>query len=613
MAAKTTTPQTYDESKIKTLSPLEHIRLRSGMYIGRLGDGSSYDDGIYILLKEVVDNSVDEFIMGHGKKIEVTVEGTHVAVRDFGRGIPLGKVIDCVSMINTGAKYNDEVFQFSVGLNGVGTKAVNALSQHFKVVSFREGETYEAVFSQGKMKKKQAGASDKPNGTYVEFIPDSDIFPEYAYNLEYIEQRMWNYAYLNGGLTLVFNKQKIESKNGLLDLLKNEVGEKTVYPILHYRGKQLEFSLTHTENYGETYFSFVNGQFTSDGGTHLSAFREGILKGVNEFFKKSYSGVDVREAVAGAVAIKVMNPIFESQTKNKLGNTEIRGDIINEVKSALVDLLHKNADSAKELEKKIIFNEKLRKELSSVKKEAKEAAKKVAIKIPSLKDCKLHLSDGPKGENSCIFITEGESAAGSMVASRDVYLQSVFSLRGKPQNVFGKNQAAIYKNEELYSLMMALGIEDDIANLRYGKIILATDADFDGFHIRNLLLTFFLNYFEELVVSNRIYILETPLFRVRNKQVTVYCYSEKERDAAIAGVTRIHRMIRRGTAYGPALPEGVMVDDGVDRGIVFAFVGAYIDRQFEFIQSQWINDGIFIGANNDKDPLCGSHEINFTQ
>ncbi len=527
----------YDESKIKTLSSLEHIRLRTGMYIGRLGDGSSYDDGIYVLLKEVVDNSVDEYIMGFGRRIEVQVEGPLVQVRDYGRGIPLGKVIDCVSTINTGAKYNDDVFQFSVGLNGVGTKAVNALSDHFKVISYRDGDFFEAVFSKGKLKSKKGGKVDgQPNGTYIEFIPDSEIFPEFAFNLEYIEQRMWNYAYLNGGLVILLNKQRIESKQGLLDLLSAEVGDKIIYPILHYKAKQLEFAITHTENYGETYFSFVNGQFTNDGGTHLSAFREGILKGVNEFYKKNYSGLDVREAVAGVVAIKLKNPVFESQTKNKLGNTEIRGDLVNDVKSALVDLLHKNSEAARELEKKIAANEKLRKELASVKKEAKEAARRVAIKVPCLKDCKYHLEDGEKGKDSCIFITEGESAAGSMVAARDVYLQAVFSLKGKPQNVYGKNQAAIYKNEELYNMMMALGIEEDIANLRYGRIIIATDADTDGFHIRNLLLTFFLNYFEELVVSNRIFILETPLFRVRNKQVTVYCYTEKEKEAALAQI-----------------------------------------------------------------------------
>ncbi len=527
----------YDESKIKTLSSLEHIRLRTGMYIGRLGDGSSMDDGIYVLLKEVVDNAVDEYIMGHGKKIDVSVEESLVSVRDYGRGIPLGKVVECVSVINTGAKYNDDVFQFSVGLNGVGTKAVNALSTHFKVVAYRDGKYSEAVFSRGKLQRQKKGKSSQPNGTYVEFRPDPEIFGEYTYNFEYIEQRMWNYAYLNSGLRLVFNKQKFESKRGLYDLLDSEVGDSCLYEVGHYKGPHLEFALTHTNNYGETYFSFVNGQFTSDGGTHQSAFREGILKGVNEYFKKNYSGVDVREGIAGAVAVKLKSPVFESQTKNKLGNTEVRGWIVSEVKSKVVDFLHKNQDSAKTLESKIVNNEKLRKELNTVKKEAKEAAKKIALKIPNLKDCKYHLQDGSRGENSMIFLTEGQSASGSMVTSRDVYTQAIFSLRGKPQNVFGKNKAAIYKNEELYNMMMALGIEDDVENLRYGKIVIATDADHDGFHIRNLLLTFFLNYFEELVVANRLYILETPLFRVRNKKETRYCYSAKERDEAMKQVS----------------------------------------------------------------------------
>ena len=525
--------QVYDESKVKTLSSLEHIRLRSGMYIGRLGDGSNIDDGIYVLLKEVIDNSVDEFIMGHGKKIVVSVEDKKVKVRDFGRGIPLGKVVDCVSVINTGAKYNDEVFQFSVGLNGVGTKAVNALSKEFRVVSIREGKFKEAIFQKGTLvKEKQGNAPKETDGTYIEFEADEEIFGDYDYNEEYIEQRIWNYAYLNTGLSLQYNKQTFSSKRGLYDLLFDEVGEDTTYDICYHKGDHLEFSFTHTVNYGETYFSFVNGQFTSDGGTHLSAFREGILKGVNEFYKKNYSGVDVREGIAGAIAIKLQNPVFESQTKNKLGNTEIRSWIVNDVKSGVVDFLHKNNTAAKKLEDRIVSNEKLRKELNVVKKEAKEAAKKIALKIPNLKDCKYHLGD-KQGEESMIFITEGQSAAGSMVSSRDVYTQAIFSLRGKPQNMFSKKQAAIYKNEELYNLMMALGIENEIEGLRYGKIIIATDADFDGFHIRNLLMTFFLSFFEELIVSERVYILETPLFRVRNKKETVYCYNEKERDAAV--------------------------------------------------------------------------------
>ena len=524
----------YDESKIKTLSSLEHIRLRSGMYIGRLGDGSNTDDGIYILLKEVVDNAVDEFIMGHGKKVNVTIKDNLVAVRDLGRGIPLGKIVECVSIINTGAKYNDDVFQFSVGLNGIGTKAVNALSSHFKVVAYRDGKYSEAVFSRGNLISRKKGRNpNEADGTYIEFRPDEEIFGDYEFNVEYVEHRIWIYAFLNSGLRLIFNRRKYESKRGLLDLLFSEVGENTVYDIVYFKGRHIEFSFTHTGNYGETFLSFVNGQFTSDGGTHQQAFREGILKGINEFFKKNYAGVDVREGIAGAVAIKLRSPVFESQTKNKLGNTEVRSWIVGEVKSAVVDFLHKNSDASKKLENKIASNEKLRNELNTVKKEAKAAAKKIAIKIKNLKDCKYHLTDGGKGSDSMIFITEGQSASGSMVSSRNVNTQAIFSLRGKPQNVFGKNKAAIYKNEELYNLMMALGIEDDIENLRYGLIVIATDADYDGFHIRNLLLTFFLNYFEELIVANRIYILETPLFRVRNKKETRYCYNDKERMAAM--------------------------------------------------------------------------------
>ncbi|HUZ18610.1 MAG TPA: DNA topoisomerase IV subunit B [Spirochaetia bacterium] len=530
------TAAVYDESKIKTLSSLEHIRLRTGMYIGRLGDGSNLDDGIYVLLKEVIDNSVDEFIMGYGTKIQIEIAGSIVKVRDFGRGIPLGKVIECVSIINTGAKYNDDVFQFSVGLNGVGTKAVNALSSRFRVVSFRDGKFSEALFARGVLSSKKQGTVQKrqPNGTYIEFEPDKEIFGEFAYNSEFVEQRLWNYAYLNSGLTLYLGKQAFKSERGLYDLLYSEVGDAVTYDIGHYRGKQLEIAFTHTQNYGEAYFSFVNGQYTSDGGTHQSAFREGFLKGVNEFFKKNFSGQDVREGLTGAISIKLKSPVFESQTKNKLGNTEIRGWIVNDVRSGVVDYLHKNPIAARKLEDKILSNERLRKELNAVKKEAREAAKKIALKIPKLKDCKFHLGEsGTKGEGSMIFITEGDSAAGPMVSCRDVYTQAIFSLRGKPQNVFSRRRTDLYKNEELYNLMMALGIENEIDGLRYAKIIIATDADHDGFHIRNLLLTFFLNYFEELVVAGRVYILETPLFRVRNKKETRYCYNVPERDLAM--------------------------------------------------------------------------------
>ncbi len=525
----------YDESKIKTLSSLEHIRLRTGMYIGRLGDGSNPDDGIYVLVKEVIDNSIDEFIMGNGKQIDISLKNNQVMVRDYGRGIPLGKIVDCVSVINTGAKYNDDVFQFSVGLNGVGTKAVNALSSWFRVMSVRDGKYAEAVFERGVLKSQKNGTvkPEVKNGTLVEFIPDEELFNDFSFNLEFLERRIWNYSYLNAGLILNFNGQKFVSQHGLLDLLDAEVGKDHIYQFGYYKGKHLEIAFTHTNNYGENYFSFVNGQYTSDGGTHLSAFKEGLLKGINEYYRKNYKSEDVREGTAAAVAVKIQAPVFESQTKNKLGNTEVRAWLVNETKAAVDDWLHKNPEAARLLEDKILANERLRTELNSVKKEAKENARKIALKIPKLKDCKNHLGDGGKGENSVIFITEGDSASGSMVSSRDVYTQAIFAMRGKCENMYGKKRAEIYKNAELYNMMMALGIENDIEGLRYSKIIIATDADNDGFHIRNLLLTFFLSYFEELATSGRMYILETPLFRVRNKKETAYCYSERERDAEV--------------------------------------------------------------------------------
>jgi DNA gyrase subunit B/topoisomerase-4 subunit B len=525
----------YDEATVKTLDALSHIRLRSGMYIGRLGDGSHADDGIYVMLKEVVDNSVDEFIMHHGSKIEVELDEKRgmISVRDFGRGIPLGKVIDCVSQINTGAKYNDEVFQFSVGLNGVGTKAVNALSSHFMVQSFREGQFVEAVFSKGVLKGQKKGKTKEPDGTYVEFIPDSEIFKKFKFQKELIVKRLWHYAYLNTGLTLVFNGQAIFSENGLLDLLKEEVKDDKLYEPLHYRGKMLEFAFLHSSSYGETYFSFVNGQYTQDGGTHLSAFREGILKGVNEFAKKNFQGVDVREGIVGAILVKVKDPVFESQTKNKLSNNEIRGPIMQEVKEAVQDLLYKFPETGKLILDRILFNEKLRKELAAVKKEAKDKQKKISFKIPKLRDSKYHFGDGSKeGERSMIFLTEGESASASIVMTRDPLSQAVFSLRGKPINVHGMKLDQLYKNEEMFNLMSALNIEDDLANLRYSKVILATDADVDGMHIRNLLVTFFLTYFEGLVLNGHLFILETPLFKVRNKEKTIYCYSIEEKDKA---------------------------------------------------------------------------------
>lgn len=524
----------YGDDKIIHLDALEHIRLRSGMYIGRLGDGSNQNDGIYILLKEVVDNAVDEFIMGFGKKIEIEVKDSRVKVRDYGRGIPLGKVVECVSEINTGAKYNDDVFQFSVGMNGVGTKAVNALSSYFRVVSVRAGQCAEAVFEQGKLVSQRSGnlKQKQPDGTYFEFVPDEAIFGKYNFNMEFVEKRIWNYAYLNAGLTLKLNGKEYKSDNGLFDLLNKEIEGTSLYAIGSYQGDRLKFAFTHTNSYGENYFSFVNGQYTADGGTHLAAFKEGFVKGINDFYGTSYKSEDIREGMAAAVLVKVKDPVFESQTKNKLGNTDIRQWIVSETQSGLDDWLHHNPEAAKKIQEKIQANEKLRTELSAVKKEAKEAARKISIRIPKLKDCRFHIQDGAKGENSMIFITEGDSASGTMTHSRNADYQAIFSLRGKPENMYGKKQSEIYKNDELYQLMMALGIEQDVENLKYSKIVIATDADNDGFHIRNLVMTFFLGYFEELVTSGRIFILETPLFRVRNKKENIYCYSEEERDKA---------------------------------------------------------------------------------
>ncbi|NIZ41077.1 toprim domain-containing protein [Entomospira entomophila] len=546
----------YDESKIQTLSALEHIRLRSGMYIGRLGDGSHTDDGIYVLLKEIVDNAIDEFIMGHGKKviIDCNVTSGKVTVRDEGRGIPLGKVIDCVSIINTGAKYNDDVFQFSVGLNGVGTKAVNALSSHFLVRSIRDGVYQEALFSQGKLLRQDKGKSSERNGVLVEFIPDESIFGTYTFHLDYLKQRMHSYACLNRGLSLILNGEKFLSKNGLMDYLAKETEDSIRYEMIHYRDTQLEFVFTHSnEGYGESYFSFVNGQFTSDGGTHLTAFKEGILRGVNAFYNDKFTGQDVREGIIGAIAIKVKDPIFESQTKNKLGNSDIRSWIVSDVSKAVEDYLHKNDAVAKILKDKILANERLRKELNEVKKEARAAAKRISMKIPKLIDCKLHVGD-LGGEASTIFLVEGDSAGGSFTSVRDVYTQAVFKLRGKPWNSYGAPQSAIYRNEELYNMMMALGIENSAEELRYARIVLATDADFDGFHIRNLLLTFFLHYFEELVVSGRLFILETPLFRVKKGKEALYCYSERERDIALKKLGK-NAIVTRFKGLGEISPQ----------------------------------------------------------
>ena len=552
------TEVTYDESKIQTLSSLEHIRLRPGMYIGRLGSGSHPNDGIYILLKELIDNSIDEFIMGHGKRIDIRIDNGEVSVRDFGRGIPLGKVVDCVSIINTGAKYNSEVFQFSVGLNGVGTKAVNALSEKFEVVSHREGKAVHASFLNGVLSGNpvQESTSER-DGTRVKFLPDPAIFPKFSFDFSMIRKRLWNYAYLNRGLTLVLNGEKFKSERGLHDLLHEEVQDTQLYDIIHVQSTHFEFAMTHTDRYGEENFSYVNGHYTEDGGSHLSAFREGILKGVNQFFKSSFDGPDVRDGIVSAVAVKIQEPIFESQTKNKLGNSDLRSSLMPEVRDAITDYLYKNPPAAEALKQKIQTNERIRKELNNVKKAARENARKTALTIPNLKDCKHHFQDSSgKGEESTIFLTEGVSAGGSMISSRDVLTQAIFCLKGKPLNCWGMGKDALYKNLELYNIMKALGIEDSLEGLRYNRIVLATDADVDGLHIRNLLLTFFLHYYEPLVIRGHLYILETPLFRVRNQKKTLYCYSDAEKETALEQLKKgKHLEVTRFKGLGEISPK----------------------------------------------------------
>src|SRR5580692_9653082 len=534
--------QVYDESKIKTLSSLEHIRLRTGMYIGRIGTGAHPDDGCYVLLKEIVDNAIDEFIMGNGKEVHIGLDGNRVTVRDFGRGIPLGKVVDCVSKINTGAKYNDDVFQFSVGLNGVGTKAVNALSKKFYVRSHRAGEFAEASFQIGKLKKESTGKTKEPDGTFIEFEPDEEIFKSSEFKLEFVERRLRHYSYLNTGLKLVLQMagtepKTFQSRHGLMDLVMEDLaadGSEPMYAPLHYAGKTLEFCFTHSNSrYGETFYSFVNGQYTSDGGTHLSAFREGLLKAVNEFGHEKFEGDDVRESMVGAVAIRLKDPVFESQTKNKLGNTEIRTDLVNRVREELLHFFNRNKEIAEKIMAKVQDTRQLRKELQEVKKLARERAKAITIRIPQLKDCKTHFDKAKgKGKGSMIFVTEGQSAAGSIVSCRDVNTQAIFVLKGKPLNVWDLKRDIVYKNDEMYNLMRSLDIEDNLEGLRYEKVILATDADVDGLHIRNLLITYFFRFFDHLVHDGHLFVLETPLFRARNKEKTVYCYSEAERDAA---------------------------------------------------------------------------------
>ena len=535
----------YGDDNIQTLEWQEHVRMRPGMYIGKLGDGSSADDGIYILLKEVIDNSIDEFVMGAGKQIEVRIEDNKVSVRDFGRGIPLGKVVDVVSKMNTGGKYDSRAFKKSVGLNGVGTKAVNALSSYFYVASVRDGQKKSASFSLGVLQEESPlEASNERRGTLVEFVPDGTIFKNYKFHSEYVVRMLKNYTYLNPGLVIVYNGEKFFSENGLKDLLLEDNNEEDfAYPIIHLRGEDIEIALTHSQSqYSEQYYSFVNGQNTTQGGTHLAAYREAIVATLRNYYNKPYDASDIRKSIIGAISIKVMEPVFESQTKTKLGSTEmgdglptVRTYITNFVQKHLDDYLHKHPEIAEEIQKKILQAERERKELSGIRKLARDRAKKVSLHNKKLRDCRIHLTDSKheKALESTLFITEGNSASGSITTSRDANTQAVFSLRGKPLNSFGKTKKIVYENEEFNLLQAALDIEDSIENLRYNNIVLATDADVDGMHIRLLLITFFLQFFPELIKDGHVYILQTPLFRVRNSKETIYCYSEEERIAAI--------------------------------------------------------------------------------
>ncbi|MBK7941110.1 MAG: type IIA DNA topoisomerase subunit B [Flavobacteriales bacterium] len=540
---------TYSEEHIRSLDWKEHIRLRPGMYIGKLGDGSSYDDGIYILLKEVLDNCIDEYVMGHGKKVEVTIDGGRVEVRDYGRGVPLGKVVDVVSKINTGAKYDSKAFKKSVGLNGVGTKAVNALSAYFRIESVRDGQVKRAEFDRGVLRKdEKLQASTEANGTRVVFEPDTEMFRHYQYRDQHIERLLWNYCYLNTGLTIVYNGQRFQSKNGLLDLLTTKMDGEPLYPIIHLVGDDIEVAMTHANHYGEEYYSFVNGQHTTQGGTHQGAFREGVAKVIKEFFKKDWEAGDIRTGIVAAVSVKVIEPVFESQTKTKLGSLEVepggqsmRSFVGDFLATKLDNFLHKHPETTQALQAKILESERERKELSGIRKLARERAKKASLHNRKLRDCRVHLSDpkvDPRKQETTLFITEGDSASGSITKSRSVETQAVFSLKGKPLNSHGLTKKVVYENEEFNLIQAALDIEDGMDGLRYNRIVIATDADVDGMHIRLLLMTFFLQFFPDLVKNDHLYILQTPLFRVRNRKETVYCYSDEERQKALARLGR---------------------------------------------------------------------------
>jgi len=565
----------YDESSIRSLDWREHIRLRPGMYIGKLGDGSAPDDGIYVLMKETIDNCIDEHVMGFGKTIDIKVQDNKVFIRDYGRGIPLGKVVEVVSRINTGGKYDSKAFQKSVGLNGVGTKAVNALSTYFKVQSFRDGKTKIAEFDKGDLiKEHNLQATLEPDGTAITFIADDSIFKNYHYIPEFIENQMWNYCYLNSGLTLNYNDKKFYSKNGLLDLLKRKTNEEEIrYPIIHIKGEDIEVAITHENSYGEEYYSFVNGQHTTQGGTHLLAFREAYAKTIREFYKKEFDLADMRASIVAAVSLRVQEPVFESQTKTKLGSTNmgpndptIKNFITDFLKKSLDDFLHKHPEIADALLKRIMQSERERKDMAGIKKLANERAKKASLHNKKLRDCRAHYNEekDEKRYNTTLFITEGDSASGSITKSRNVETQAVFSLRGKPLNCYGLTKKVVYENEEFNLLQHALNIEEGIEYLRYNQIVIATDADVDGMHIRLLMLTFFLQFFPDLVKNGHLYILETPLFRVRNKQQTIYCYNEDEKQKAMVKIGTKPE-ITRFKGLGEISPEefGLFIGDNI--------------------------------------------------
>jgi topoisomerase-4 subunit B len=544
----------YTEDNIRSLDWKEHIRLRPGMYIGKLGDGAAADDGIYILVKEVMDNCIDEFVMGNGKKVDIKVKDGKVSVRDYGRGIPLGKVVEVVSKMNTGGKYDSKAFKKSVGLNGVGTKAVNALSSYFMVYAVREGELKKAEFNKGELVKEYPlEKTTEGNGTYVEFTPDETIFKKYAFKTAYLDKMMWNYCYLNRGLTIHYNGERYNSKDGLKDLLENNMDGDPLYPIIHLEDEDIEVAFTHGRTYGEDYYSFVNGQHTTQGGTHQSAFRESVAKVIRDFYNKNYEASDIRQSIVAAISVKVIEPVFESQTKTKLGSQEIepggksmRAFINDFLKDKLDNYLHRHPEVAETIEKKIKQSERERKELAGIRKIARDRSKKANLHNKKLRDCRVHLTDlkDEKREATTLFITEGDSASGSITKSRDVNTQAVFSLRGKPLNCYGLTKKVVYENEEFNLIQAALDIEEEMDNLRYNKIVIATDADVDGMHIRMLLLTFFLQFFPDLVKRNHVYVLQTPLFRVRNKKKTIYCYSEEERRNAIAEIGKAAEITR---------------------------------------------------------------------